>query len=216
MGGTMSETKISITRALKELKTLDARISQGISGLNVLDVTQNKYNGKTLKNNSTVEKFTAEVKAKNQALQDLIKRRNAIKSALVLSNATTKVKVGGLEMTVAEAIDQKAFVQYKKQLLTSLRTQKVQFDRELDQSRANMDRQIEVFMQQNLGKDKKVNSEEYNAIAKPFIEANELKLVDPINVGEVIKTLEEEVTTFEADIDIALSESNSKTEITLA
>lgn len=211
----MSETKVSITRALKELKTLDARISSAISGLNVLDVTQQKYNGKTLKNNSTVDKFTAEVRAKNEALQALIARRSALKSALVLSNATTKVKVGSREMTVAEAIDQKSFLAYKKTLLNSLRTQKAQFDREIEQSRANLDRQVDVFMQQNLGKDRKADASDFEQIAKPFIAANELTLVDPIGVAAVIKTLDEEVLTFEADIDIALSESNSRTEISL-
>lgn len=208
-----TENKISITRALKELKTLDSRIQSAITSLNVLDVTQEKFKGKTLKNNSTVENFTKEVKAKYDSYQDLVKRRNSIKSALVLSNATTKVRVGGREMTVAEAIDQKSLLEYKKNLLRSLKTQKSQFDKELELSRQNMDRQIEVFMQQNLGKDRKTSAEDYNQIAAPFIQANELKLVDPIEVSKVITNLEEEVTTFEADIDIALSESNSKTEI---
>lgn len=210
-----TENKISITRALKELKTLDSRIQSAITSLNVLDVTQEKFKGKTLKNNSTVENFTKEVKAKYDSYQDLVKRRNSIKSALVLSNATTKVRVGGREMTVAEAIDQKSLLEYKKNLLRSLKTQKSQFDKELELSRQNMDRQIEVFMQQNLGKDRKTSAEDYNQIAAPFIQANELKLVDPIEVSKVITNLEEEVTTFEADIDIALSESNSKTEITV-
>ncbi len=210
-----TENKISITRALKELKTLDSRIQNAVTSLNVLDVTQEKFKGKTLKNNSTVEGFTKEVKAKYDSYQALVTRRNTIKSALVLSNATTKVRVGGREMTVAEAIDQKSLLEYKKNLLRSLKTQKAQFDKELEMSRTNMDRQIEVFMQQNLGKDRKTSAEDYNQIAAPFIQANELKLVDPINVGEVITKLEEEVTTFEADIDIALSESNSKTEITV-
>lgn len=210
-----TENKISITRALKELKTLDSRITNAITSLNVLDVTQEKFKGKTLKNNSTVDAFTAEVTAKYQSYQDLVKRRNAIKSALVLSNATTKVRIGSKEMTVAEAIDQKTLLEYKKNLLRSLKTQKTQFDKELEQSRVNMDRQIEVFMQQNLGKDRKASGEDYNQIAAPFISANELKLVDPIGVTKVISSLEEEVQTFEADIDIALSESNSRTEITL-
>ena len=37
--------KMSVTRGLRELKLLDARIGTAIKGLNSLDVSQNKYKG---------------------------------------------------------------------------------------------------------------------------------------------------------------------------
>lgn len=55
---------------------------------------------------------------------DLIKRRNAIKRAVVLSNATTKVSINGIEYTVAEAIEMKNHgVEFDEKMLAALKKQ---------------------------------------------------------------------------------------------
>ncbi len=213
--GTGELSTISITRALKELKILEGRINSAIGGLTALDITQKRYKGKALRSNKPITEFETEAKQKYQAVTDLMLRRNTIKSALVKSNATTVVKVGKKEMTVAEAIDQKNFIAFRKTLLNNLRSQKVNFDKEIETSRVNLEQQISVLIQQNVGKDKKVDKDDYEKIAVPFMEANELHLVDPLKVGKIIEELDLELVEFEADIDIVLSESNSKTEISV-
>ena len=60
-------------------------------------------------------------KADYQSIEALIKRRNAIKSAIVVSNATTKIEVAGVKMTVAEAIERKTSISYDIQLLDKLK-----------------------------------------------------------------------------------------------
>src|SRR5690606_37893967 len=110
------------------------------------------------------------------SINDLINRRNKIKSAILKSNANTKVVIGGKEYTVVEAIDQKSAIQYKKDLLSTMRNQLVNILQEIDKSKTKVESQVETMLAQSLGSNKKVSDSDYDTIAKPFIEANELKL----------------------------------------
>ena len=56
------------------------------------------------------EEFKKRTTSDFQSLNDLIKRRNQVKNAIVSSNAVTKVTVGGQTMTVAEAIEYKTII----------------------------------------------------------------------------------------------------------
>ena len=51
--------------------------------------------------------YKENIKSNYQKTMDLIRRRDALKRAVVNSNAETKVNVAGETMTVAEAIDKK-------------------------------------------------------------------------------------------------------------
>ena len=153
-------TEISITRALKEVSVLDKRIVSAVQKLTVLDVTQGKFKGKDLKTNQTVEEFTSSVKSSYDSLNDLVDRRNNIKKCIVLSNARTSLEIGGAEYTVAEAIEKKTSIGFKKNILAELLRQKRLIDVELAQSRASLNSILDRFMEQNLGKDRKTNKED--------------------------------------------------------
>ena len=100
----MTTEKMTIHKALCELKTLDARITKCIGETEY--VFANKHSNDKV-NGMTVAAYCDEIKSGYQRVTDLIKRRDAIKRAVVLSNAVTKVTVGGKEYTVAEAIEMK-------------------------------------------------------------------------------------------------------------
>ena len=211
----MSNETISITRALKELSVLDKRIANSVDNLSVLDVTQGKFKNKALKSNSNIDEFTKQATASFQSVNDLVDRRNNLKRSIVLSNACTNVEIGNETFTVAEAIEKKSSIGIKKNLLTRLQREKRRFDIDIETSRTALNTNLDMFMQQNLGKDRKSDKNDFDNIAKPYIEANETTLVDPIGVSTVIESLENEITAFEADVDIVLSESNAKTTITI-
>lgn len=103
----MTTEKMTIHKALCELKTLDARITKCIGETEY--VFANKHSNDKV-NGMTVAAYCDEIKSGYQRVTDLIKRRDAIKRAVVLSNAVTKVTVGGKEYTVAEAIEMKTTV----------------------------------------------------------------------------------------------------------
>ena len=90
-------SKITITRALVELKTVDKRIEKALEG--AVFITHKCASDENPKHKITENRL--------QQVTDLIERRKNLKAAIVKSNATTKVVIDSNEYTVAEAIERK-------------------------------------------------------------------------------------------------------------
>lgn len=204
---------MTITRALRELKTLDSRINKGIEELRVLDVTQKKYKDKALDTKDTITNFEKKAKSNYDSVSDLMLRRKNIKSSLMKANATTIVKLGSEEMTISEVIELKNSLPFLQSMYRKFKGDLAQYKQKLETARHHLDQQVENLVTQNTGKDRKADREDYEKIAVPFIEANELQLVDPLDVESIVKELEEKITLINDDVDITLSEINAKTEI---
>lgn len=204
--------KITVTRALAELKLLDARIRKEIQELMAIDVYQ-KRSKRALHTNISVDEFEKKAKANFQKVNDLMNRRKKMKALVLSSNAKIKVKVNDEEFTVSEAIEYKSTIEYESILLKKLRLQFSEKSNQVMTSKAELDQKVETMLIQNLGKEVKADREAWDAIAKPFIEKNELLLTDPLKLSEYIKNLEDRVQTFKTEIDFVLSESNARTEI---
>ena len=93
----MTTETMTVHKALAELKVLDSRISDAIlSG----DFVITKKNNQDTVKGKTVEQFKSKATEVFQKASDLIRRRNAIKNAVVVSNANTTVKIGDKDYTV--------------------------------------------------------------------------------------------------------------------
>jgi hypothetical protein len=99
--------KLTITRCLKELSTIDLRISKARTQLTPLDVSQNKYGNKALDAIMPIDLFEKYAKGAFDKVTDLMERRKKLKSALSQANAANKVTIGTEVMTIAEAIERK-------------------------------------------------------------------------------------------------------------
>jgi hypothetical protein len=166
----------------------------------------------------SVDEWKDGVKSQHQKVMDLIRRRDAIKRAVVNSNAVTKVLIAGVEYTVAEAIDRK---NNGTQFLSML-AQRIAHDHSMakvNADRANgpeLERRADDHVKVMIGNsDMKGNMTEAQRIRKEFIEAQTMELVDPIGALKVIEALDEEVTSFMTNVDAALSVSNALTKITV-
>ena len=100
----MIHEKMTVHKALAELKIIDDRIHKAVH--NSVFVYSCK-NGIDKVDGVPVSDFKKDINSNYQKVTNLINRRNAMKRAIVLSNAVTKVTVGDKEYTVAEAIDMK-------------------------------------------------------------------------------------------------------------
>lgn len=208
--------KMSVTRGLRELKLLDARIGTATTQLNSLDVSQEKYKGKALRSNMETKEFESTAQSRYDAVIGLQKRRASIKTAIMISNLKTKVKIGTgrvPKVTVAEAIEHKNQINYKKELLLTLKKQLIENNKLIEEAREELDEKIDNMIRQNLGSDSKNKTKEIEDLTKTFVKANELRAIDPLKVEKKVEVLETEINTFESEVDIVLSESNSKTEI---
>ncbi len=211
----MTTETMTIHKALSELKILDDRIISAIA--NSTFCLANKHSNEKL-NGIPVDEYKKIMIGGYDKSTDLIKRREAIKRAVVLSNASTKVTIGEIEYTVAEAIEMKNHgVEFKKQLLAEMRRQYSSAQAKiLAQNGKDLEDRAEKYVVGIFGSgEKKVVVDEIEKAKKAFITANEYELVDPIGILKKIETLEEEIAAFTADVDGALSTSNAITTITI-
>jgi len=211
----MTTEKMTIHKALAELKIIGDRINNSISTATFIKA--NKHSNEKI-NGVPINEFKSQIQGNWDKSNDLIKRRNAIKRAVVLSNATTKVKVGIEEFTVAEAIEMKnTGMQYKKELLNQLNRQYIDAIRITEKENGEtLQQKAENYVIGLYGsKEGKVNTEEIENTKKQFIVNNTFELIDPIKVRDKIDNLEKEISEFETEIDSALSCSNSLTEIVI-
>lgn len=208
---------MTIHKALAELKTMDSRIEKAIRDATyVLAV---KHSAEKI-NGVTIADFKDRMKSGYQKVNDLMARRDAMKRAIVLSNATTKVKVGGAEYTVAEAIEMKNHgMEFKKTLLNNLsyayNSALVEFNRNSGEALEKKAEAYVLSVIQSQPKDSKmtVDDDAMKSLRQTYINNNSYDMLDPINIAKAIETLDAEINEFEADVDAALSVSNALTVI---
>lgn len=204
--------EISITKALRELKTLDARITKKVKETTF--VTSKKSN-ETIRGYRTVEDFEKEVKETVQSIHDLIARRKTLKKAIVESNATTTVEIAGVKMTVADAIERKKFIEVEKTLLKKMSIDFAQAQTNLEVKNEQAQLRLDSQLSGMISKDGKTDLTAVEGFKTLFWGTEKTVLIDPINISEVIKKLQVDIETFEQDVDVALSEVNARTNITL-
>jgi len=210
-------TEISVQRALTELKMLDKRIGKVtqdlcavgvVIGGKVANIGSNGFAGLTEKE---VEK---DIQAKYQKAKDLIAYRNKLKSAVVGSNSTTEIDVGGEKMTVAEAIERKNSIAYDKNLKARMGemlghvVQRIEQHNVQLRNDANTRFPVTEDMKEEPDKIKKIED-----MRKFYVNENEAKLIDPLEVAKVLDKEDERINKFETDVDVILSESNARTMI---
>ena len=211
----MTTEKMSVHKALCELKTLDSRIQKSIQ--QAVFVFANKH-ANTKISGVPVGEYSAEVKAAYQSVKDLIARRDAIKRAVTLSNAAVKVVIGGKEYTVAEAIEMKNHgISHLQLLLRKLETDNQKARRESDNNNGEaLEDRADEYVKSLYGNvDMKGASEEIKKVRADFIAAQTMEIVDPIGIRTEMERLEKEINDFTVEIDSALSVSNALTELTI-
>lgn len=205
----MSKEKMTLHRALAELKLIDAKIEKQISEINP---TQIKQKDKLVGGYIEEKDFNSQVQSKFDSINDLINRKITIKSAIVTTNGITKVTVAGKEMTIADAINMKAVVLFKKKLVGKLKTDYQQTIAVLNKNNEAVNANVQRILEATFGKENvKVTKDDMDAVRKPYIDANEFTLVDPLKVIDKVEEIEKEMGAFEADVDAALSEINAVT-----
>ncbi len=201
----MSSQKMSVTQALPELKLLEKRLDKVTETIS--EWCKVSHNGAPVDK----DKHKKETEAQLQSYLDLVKRRDAIKRAIILSNARTKVKIGSFEGTVAEAIEYKSSIRFKRTLVQGMKDSLQAKREEFDRMKGQVESRLERLLQSELGKDVKTNPETITALTTSFRENNKVDLVDPLDLAARISSLEEELDAFETNVDWVLSESNATT-----
>ena len=210
----MTTETMTVHKALAELKILDSRIGDAIlSG----DFVITKKNNQDTVKGKTAEQYKTKATESYQKASDLIRRRNAIKNAVVVSNPNTTVKIGDAEDTVVEAIEKKNHgMDYYVQLRDVLRQQFAKQKADLEKHNASLQQKAEQFVTGLMGgKDVKTDSAEFSNAVDTYIKSNTMTLLDPLGIEKKIEELDDMINTFLPEVDAALSVSNAVTIITV-
>ena len=211
----MTQEKMTVHAALAELKTMDGRIEKAIQGsyfVTAVKKSTEKING------VKVAEFKNKMKSDYQNVDDLIKLRNAIKRAVVLSNATTIVTIGDKQFTVAEAIEMKNHgIEFKRNLLDEISIQYEAAQNNIARNSGEaLEKRAEKYITDIINaqpKDSKmsVDTEAMKNLRATYLDNNSFELIDPLGVTDVIERLDNEINDFLVKVDSALSVSNALT-----
>lgn len=200
--------KISITEALNELKLYDSKIRKAIANAT--------FCGSAKKSADKVgvvkkEEFDERAKASYQSVTDLIANRNALKSAIVKSNAETMITVDGKIMTRAEGIERKNSIEYEEDLLIEMKKQYVTATASVEKENKKVDSKVDELIATLVGKDstKQLSPDDQAAVEKPYRDKNEFEFIDPIGIFDKMIALEADIDGFKSNIDSQLVLSNA-------
>jgi hypothetical protein len=197
----MAKERITLTRGLVQLKLLDKRIKKAIH----MPFITYKI--------GTVVQLDCSPEDSMKSVKDLIERRADIKAAIMAANAATIVTIGKEEMTITAAIERKKTIVYLEELRSSLSKQYYNVAGKIESENNEMQYRLDRLLEANAGKDLKARDTEIDTITKAYKVSNEAILVDPINIEQTIKELDESIDTFLAEVDLCLSEINAVTHI---
>lgn len=211
----MTRETMTIHKALSELKVLDARIETAIN-TPVYCCAKKHSTDKVA--GTDVTQIEKNIRSYYDKAVDLINRRKAIKRAVVLSNAVTKVSVYGVEYTVAEAIEMKNHgIEFEQRLSSAMKRDYTKAQATISKENENdLEKRADQYVTAIYGqKDSKTNAADIEKVRNDFITSNQFELVDPIGVLEKIDDIDKITSGFLAEVDSQLSVSNALTEITI-
>jgi hypothetical protein len=204
--------KMTITRALAELKMLDKRINNAISSA---DFCILKKKGQKHIDGKEVADVQAIFKSNFDSIRDLIQYKQKLKGAVVQANATTLVKIAGNEYTIAQAIDLKNSLEYNKAFRKKLWTQFVSHRNEVERLNTSVAQAAERDAAQAFGTKQKSSTAEYAQYVEDYKERHEVELIEGFDTKNEIAALDAFLEEFYTEVDFILSEANATTYINL-
>ena len=217
----MTTEKMTITKALSELKVLSNRIIAEIRNATFCDVSKHTMRALNGKNISDVK---AEMQGSYDKIVALINRNNAIKKAVNKANASTIVSIGGEQMTVAEAIYMKQTgIDYMKALRDTMTNRYTNVQNILQSNNGDkLTKACEAYITGLYGASNNSNTvsdetvEAINAAKTKYIEENTYDLIEGVDTAKAIENLKNKIDAFEAEVDAAITVANATTEIEIS
>lgn len=192
--------EMSVHEALLRKKRYDARLLDLVNEAYV--VARDPKGRQAVKIDKAVANY--------QEWNELVKNRTTLNAAIVQSNATTEVEVGGVKMTVASAIERKKSIEFEKVMLTGLKHQLATQDAQRIRANEKINDGVQKNFQAMLAAAKEDDAQigVLNDIIQKQLEQQAWTLYDPIQIRDQIDALRKKIDAFEIGVDSALTTSN--------
>ena len=201
-----SKVKMSITRALAQVKLIESKLGRAFAGFDV------EVNGK-LKGfpNFTTEQFEKEALVEVNSFEDLFKNRLKIKSAIARANIDTKISLFGTEYSIIELIDLKNSSQYKKNVYTNLINNYNKCKSDVVNQDVKIENEVSKQVEVANSNKTQVSKDLTTTLTETYKTLWGGKIIG-LDINKISKE-KEDLDKLVAEIDMILSEINSKTEI---
>ena len=201
-----NKVKMSITRALAQVKLIESKLGKAFAGFDV------EINGK-LKYfpNFTTEQFEKEALVEVNSFEDLFKNRLKIKSAIARANIDTKISLFGTEYSIIELIDLKNSSQYKKNVYTNLVNNYTKCKSDVINQDVKIENEVSKQVEVANSNKTQVSKDLTATLTETYKTLWGGKIVG-LDINKISKE-KEDLDKLVAEIDMILSEINSKTEI---
>ena len=201
-----NKVKMSITRALAQVKLIESKLGRAFAGFDV------EINGK-LKYfpNFTTEQFEKEALVEVNSFEDLFKNRLKIKSAIARANIDTKIPLLDTEYSIIELIDLKNSSQYKKNVYTNLINNYNKCKSDVVNQDVKIENEVSKQVEVANSNKTQVSKDLTTTLTETYKTLWGGKIVG-LDINKISKE-KEELDKLVAEIDMILSEINSRTEI---
>ena len=201
-----NKVKMSITRALAQVKLIESKLGRAFAGFDV------EINGK-LKYfpNFTTEQFEKETLVEVNSFEDLFKNRLKIKSAIARANIDTKISLFGTEYSIIELIDLKNSSQYKKNVYTNLINNYNKCKSDVVNQDVKIENEVSKQVEVANSNKTQVSKDLTTTLTETYKTLWGGKIIG-LDINKISKE-KEDLDKLVAEIDMVLSEINSKTEI---
>lgn len=208
----MSEQKITIHRALSELKLINKKIATGLTQ----QVIGSKVKNEAEVMGMTLVDFEAKLVGNLQSIRKLIENKSKLKAAIEKSNAEVMVKINGVDMTVTEALTIKNHTLTDlKDLHTTLKRLHFSFNDNVNKLNQDIKTKADQYALSMFQGVSSISTDKVANVKMEYISSREYEVVDPNKLVEVIDTIEKQIDGFTNEIDYVLSESNARATITI-
>lgn len=201
-----NKTKISLTRALAQVKLIESKLGKVFAGFDVEIGGKLKYFP-----NFTVEEFNKEVKASIDSFEDLFNNRLKIKSAIAKANIETTTEINGKVYSIIELIDLKNSSQYKKNILTNLINNYNKCRNDVAYQEKKIEAEVSKQVEMANSNKTQISKDLTTTLTETYTKMWAGKIVG-LDITKIEKE-KEELDNLLGEIDMLLSELNSKTEI---
>lgn len=201
--------ELTVTEALVKLKLANKKLEDSANKV-TLGYVSSKGAKTVPAGYANVDEFKKEVQSKLESVQGLMVFRDRLKKAVVESNAKTVVTVASETMSVAEAIERKQAVKFRKEYVARLEVGYNQLTSQVDKNNASLDVRADEFLVKVFGTNPVAEQDKQSA-RKNFVELNTCYVVGYDGMRSHIDKMKKSIEDFESNVDSALSVVNAKT-----
>lgn len=208
----LGKTKITITRALAELKNIKSKISS-------VEQEVTKYAGAIFKDGYTIldgqvseKEFFTRYEDLSKELKELKDKYRKIKLKLAEANITTKLTINGESLSINEAIILKEQLESEKYFIDNNINVLSELSKKYKSKEDNNTEYLNKLIEKMTGGNRAVKDSDTDSIKKMFDKFNSVKLVTTKTSSELLER-RSEIDRIINEINLTLVEVNSSTYI---